>query len=63
MEEGEEEGRGEREEEEGCEGFGEALLGDRAVGVEDACHAVVRAVFGAEARIGGTNRRKGLSRS
>lgn len=36
VEEGEEEGRGEREEE-GCEGFGEALLGDGAVRVEDAC--------------------------
>lgn len=36
VEEREEEGRWKRENE-GCEGFGEALLGDRAVGVEDAC--------------------------
>ena len=35
MDEGEEERRGEREEE-GCKGFGEALLGDGAVRVEDA---------------------------
>lgn len=34
VEEREEEGRGEREEE-GCEGFGEPLLRDGPVGVED----------------------------
>ncbi len=40
MEEGEEEGRGEREEE-GREGFGEALLRDGTVGVEDACVVIL----------------------
>lgn len=56
-EEGEEEGGGEGEEE-GGEGGGEALLGEGAVGVEDACGWGVRVVVGIWEGEGGVQKKR-----